>query len=184
MNEPAVKQLSADEARTLTDEIREDFSAWWQKILTAWEGSAHLALGYDSWQIYCATEFDTEHVKLPPAERTQVVALMREAGMSTREIAAGTGLSKSGVNRIPSTVPNGTLGDGRLPSPKPKLKSVPPEPKPDVGWLKRYIDQTALGIFRFAGTSSYSECVALREALQRSLKRLDARIEALQSEEI
>lgn len=52
-----VTVLDADEARALTDEVRADVRALWRKILTLYEGRAHLALGYPSWGRYWAGEF-------------------------------------------------------------------------------------------------------------------------------
>jgi hypothetical protein len=44
-------------ARGLTDEVKADAAALWSKLNTLYEGSAHLALGYSSWDDYCGTEF-------------------------------------------------------------------------------------------------------------------------------
>jgi hypothetical protein len=50
--------LSEDEARRLTDEVKQDAAALWTKLLRLYEGQAHAALGYSSWAGYCANEFD------------------------------------------------------------------------------------------------------------------------------
>jgi len=46
------------EARRLTEEVMSDAAALWRKLHQLYEGKAHLALGYSSWQDYCAEEFD------------------------------------------------------------------------------------------------------------------------------
>jgi VRR-NUC domain len=58
MNEQAlVPILGPSEARRLTDEIKRDAEALWQKLVELYDGGAHTALGYSSWQAYCETEF-------------------------------------------------------------------------------------------------------------------------------
>lgn len=54
----SVAVLSEDEARRLTDEVKQDAAALWTKLLRLYEGQAHTALGYSSWAAYCADEFD------------------------------------------------------------------------------------------------------------------------------
>lgn len=49
--------LSRAEARSLTDEIKLDAERLWAKLLEAYEGGAHRALGYSSWGAYYETEF-------------------------------------------------------------------------------------------------------------------------------
>ncbi len=58
MNDIAVQRLSRDEARSLTDEVKQDAERLWRKLVELYEGGAHLALGYPSWHSYCAAEFD------------------------------------------------------------------------------------------------------------------------------
>ena len=45
-------------ARQLTETIRQDAQALWSKLLQAYNGGAHLALGYSNWATYCAEEFE------------------------------------------------------------------------------------------------------------------------------
>lgn len=49
--------LTQEDARRLTDEVREDAAALWAKLLALYEGDAHVALGYPSWGQYCEAEF-------------------------------------------------------------------------------------------------------------------------------
>jgi phage N-6-adenine-methyltransferase len=53
-----VPTLTPDAARVLTDEVKSDAAALWAKLLSLYEGEAHIALGYSSWGAYCSSEFD------------------------------------------------------------------------------------------------------------------------------
>ena len=59
---PAVERLNAEDARALTDEIKSDVKALRVKLLRAYEGEAHIALGYTSWKAYWVAEFETHWV--------------------------------------------------------------------------------------------------------------------------
>lgn len=50
-------RLSLEAARNLTDEVKADAAALWAKLLTLYEGEAHVALGYSSWAEYYEEEF-------------------------------------------------------------------------------------------------------------------------------
>jgi VRR-NUC domain len=52
-----VPVLGPSEARRLTDEIKRDAEALWGRLVELYDGGAHTALGYSSWQAYCETEF-------------------------------------------------------------------------------------------------------------------------------
>ena len=105
--------LSASDARRLTDQIKLALDSTWQLGLRAWEGRAWVVLGYASWDEYCTKEFGTSHLKLPRAERDEVIPSLRAAGMSGRAIATLTGLAETTVRRaLPaavSTAPNGAV---------------------------------------------------------------------------
>lgn len=49
--------LSVDEARSLTDEVKNDAERLWRKLVELYEGGAHLALGYAAWGSYFEAEF-------------------------------------------------------------------------------------------------------------------------------
>lgn len=57
MTELVVATLSRDEARSLTDEVKQDAERLWRKLVELYDGGAHLALGYTSWGAYFKTEF-------------------------------------------------------------------------------------------------------------------------------
>lgn len=91
--------MSADVARSVTDRIKLALEATWQLVAEAYQGGAHLALGYGSWDEYVTREFGTSRLRLPREERQEVVASLRDAGMSIRAIAATTGASDQTVQR-------------------------------------------------------------------------------------
>jgi hypothetical protein len=50
--------VSQTEARRLTEEVKADAQRLWAKLLTLYEGGAHITLGYNSWAEYCQKEFN------------------------------------------------------------------------------------------------------------------------------
>lgn len=57
MSELAVAVLSREEARSLTDEVKQDAERLWRKLVELYDGQAHESLGYRSWGAYFKTEF-------------------------------------------------------------------------------------------------------------------------------
>lgn len=100
--------LDAESARALTDRIKVAVEGTWELIKQAYTSRAWSALGYSSWDDYCTREFGTSRLRLPREERSEVVASLRESGLSIRAIEAATGLGKSTVQRELAPVPNGT----------------------------------------------------------------------------
>jgi hypothetical protein len=94
-----VEILERDEARALTDRIRVAIEGIWECVIEAYQGRAWLSLGYSSWDDYCTSEFDTARLRLPREERQEVVASLRESGLSIRAIAAATGDSYETTRR-------------------------------------------------------------------------------------
>lgn len=105
MSEPITKSqwhegdLDEEAARELVDRIESGLVSVWADVQVAYHGRAWLALGYASWDELCRNEFDTTRLRLPREERQEVVASLRETGMSTRAIAAATGTSYDTVQR-------------------------------------------------------------------------------------
>lgn len=93
----AVVALNAADARALTDRIKVGVEAIWELIKQAYEERAWDALGYISWDDYCTREFGTSRLRLPREERAEVVASLRESGLSLRAIASATGLNHQTV---------------------------------------------------------------------------------------
>ena len=78
MSELQVQHLSHDEARNLTDEIRDDAERLWAKLLEAYEGGAHLALGYSSWGVYFEAEFSALGKKSRGYQLLEAARVIRE----------------------------------------------------------------------------------------------------------
>ena len=89
--------LNPIDARTLTDRIKVGVEAVWELVKQAYTERAWDALGYTSWDDYCTREFGTSRLRLPREERAEVVASLRESGMSIRGIASATGIGKQTV---------------------------------------------------------------------------------------
>ena len=107
--EPKVPVMDADEARSLTDQIKNGIEVLWDFIKRAYTGRAWIALGYSSWDEYCDREFGQTRLRLPREERNEVVCSLRESGLSVRAISSATGLGVGTVHReIEAGVPNGT----------------------------------------------------------------------------
>lgn len=118
--------ISPEDARTLTDRIKIAVEGTWDLIRQAYTSRAWAALGHPSWDDYCTREFGTSRLRLPREERSEVVASLRDSGLSIRAIASATG-----VNR--ETVRQEIAGDKKL-SPAPDADHQPtPEPRPIVG---------------------------------------------------
>lgn len=91
--------LTPEDARRLTDRIKVAVEGTWQLIQEAYLTRTWSALGYASWDEYCTREFGTSRLRLPREERQEVVASLRESGLSTRAIASATGLNQSTISR-------------------------------------------------------------------------------------
>lgn len=90
--------LDATQARALTDRIKVGVEAVWELITQAYTQRAWSALGYQSWDDYCTREFGTARLRLPREERAEIVASLRESGLSIRAIASATGDSVGTVH--------------------------------------------------------------------------------------
>ncbi len=107
MSNPIERAPTADEARALTEKITSALEVAWDLVEKAYNQRVWVALGYTSWDSYCASEFGAARLRVPREEQSDVVASLRQAGLSTRGIAAVTGMSKSSVSRALPGVPNG-----------------------------------------------------------------------------
>lgn len=120
--------ISASDARRITDQIKAGVEAVWHLVEQAYTSRAWSALGYRSWDDYCTREFGTSRLRLPREERQEVVASLRESGLSIRAIAAATGIGDGTVRRSLTGAPNGApdqkpiMGtDGKTYTPKPNI---------------------------------------------------------------
>lgn len=135
----AAVEATPDQARALTDRIKVAVDGTWLLIQEAYVSRAWSVLGYASWDDYCTREFGASRLRLPREERQEVVSSLREIGMSTRAIAAATGVSdgtvrnalKAGAqNYAPAPRPEARhdLDDGPDDEPGPA-----PAPRPVIG---------------------------------------------------
>ncbi|MGW4244049.1 hypothetical protein [Nocardia sp. NPDC004722] len=102
--------LMAEAAQELTDRIRAGAEMVWELITEAYLDRVWEVLGYCSWDEYCTKEFGSCRLQLPREERQEIVASMREIGMSTRAIAAATGVNYATVSRDLAGVADATRG--------------------------------------------------------------------------
>jgi len=93
----AEKMLSKAEARELTGRLQASLVDTWELIVRAYVGRAWKALGYDTWNIYCAQELNGCRFRPPSAERLVTVTSLRDAGLSLRAIESATGISKKTI---------------------------------------------------------------------------------------
>src|SRR4051812_26599039 len=63
INSSASAEWTAIDARRLTDEVKADAQRLWAKLLSLYEGGAHIALGYSSWADYCEQEFQMKKTR-------------------------------------------------------------------------------------------------------------------------
>lgn len=127
--------MTPETARDLTDRIKAAAEAIWQLIAQAYLDRAWEALEYGSWDDYCAREFGDCRLRLPREERREIVASMRELGMSTRAIAAATGMSVGSVHATAAGVqirtPDSVAGlDGKTYQPNPHRRGLISAPGP------------------------------------------------------
>ena len=88
---PGGTRLSADAARTLTDQIRRDTTLVYVQLLRAYEGNAHGALGYTSWGAYCEAELQigrSRSYRLIDAARVAEVVQSPTGDSDTQTITA------------------------------------------------------------------------------------------------
>lgn len=131
-------EISHSQARDLTDRIKVGVEAIWELIKQAYQSRAWAALGYNSWDDYCTREFGTSRIRLPREERQEVVASMREIGMSIPAISSATGASVGTVHGTLSKLKASDTSapivgtDGKTyPASQPPRPEPEPEPEPD-----------------------------------------------------
>lgn len=117
----SIVALSSHEARELTDRIKVALGMTWEAIKDAYHGRAWSALGYSTWDDYCSAEFGSSRLRLPREERQEVVASLRESGLSVRAIAAATG---NDTRTVQSDLRSG-VGNSHTSSPAPPASDSP-----------------------------------------------------------
>ncbi len=99
MTAAPLEQCSKGKALKLTRELKQSLEISWNLLREAFEVQAWAALGYDSWDAYCAAELNTDRFRLSRELRQQVVAELTRGDkpMSNRAIAPALGVSESTV---------------------------------------------------------------------------------------
>ncbi|GAA3278524.1 hypothetical protein [Nesterenkonia halobia] len=116
--------LTAQEARQLTDQIKTGLAVVWEHIIRAYQGRAWLALGHQTWDQFIQREFGSMNLQPPREEREQTISSLRDAGMSVRAIAAATQLGRGTVGRaissshagVPTGTPDGESSEQMMPT--------------------------------------------------------------------
>lgn len=151
MSEVIEPDMSADEARVLTDSIRRTLEGVWPLFVRAYQGRAWKALGYESWERYCSNELGGLRPPIESREqRREIVGEMRQAGMSQRGIADAVGLSRQAVRGDLQKLQNGEAqqpsviqgSDGQM-YPRARPSAPGPEPLPAdpfEGWAAEEIE--------------------------------------------
>src|SRR4051812_16898253 len=102
--------MSIEKAKEVTNRIRQMMAIAWTSIVEAYNGRAWIALGYSSWDAYCNAEFDGARLRLPREDRREVVASLRDSGLSLRAIESAIDVSRktviSDIKVVESTPPD------------------------------------------------------------------------------
>lgn len=85
--------LSVAGAEQVTLQIRAMMDRAWEYIAVAYQGRAHLALGYESWDEYVDDRLGDLRLTVPREQRGAVVQSLSNAHMSLRAIAKVLGVS-------------------------------------------------------------------------------------------
>jgi len=121
----ATVDLTPDEARALTAEIRGVARDLVALVQRAYDGRAWIALDYPTWSEYLAAEVGTALRGIPVEDRREAVGAWADGGLSTRAIQAALGLKSDQTVRADLKVvrPEGRAAvvglDGRAYAQKP-----------------------------------------------------------------
>ncbi len=129
---PAGTPAARADAEQRADRIRAaivTIAAWQVDVITAHRERDWIALGYGSWGEYLDGEYGEARVPVSREQRREIVADMRQAGMSTRAIGSALGESHQTIGRDAAGGPSGPAGpvtgtDGKTYRPRPRR----PEP--------------------------------------------------------
>lgn len=93
-----VAAAAREQAMARRDRIRAGLLTLWDDVKEAWRCRDWLALGYATWEEMCEAEYPMA-LAIRREERPEIVADLRAEGMSTRAIAAATGVSNATISR-------------------------------------------------------------------------------------
>lgn len=91
--------MSPAGAEQVTLQIRSMMERAWEYIAIAYQGRAHIALGYESWDEYVDDRLGDLRLTVPREERGAVVQSLSRAQMSLRAIAKVLGVDVATVHR-------------------------------------------------------------------------------------
>jgi protein gp37 len=110
-----IVQATAHEAKVRAERIRVTMEDVKELVVQAYQSRDWAALGYESWDSYCAGEFASSTMfQLPREERPQTVRSLRDSGLSLRAIASATNQSHTQIRR---DLQGGTSGRENVPPP-------------------------------------------------------------------
>ena len=126
-------QQRATNLRNLTKTITQNLEKWFSQFQEIWDNRDWEKLGYNDWDHYCQEEIT--RIRLAPEIELGVIEMMRNWGMSQRDMAAATGLSQSTVfNRIKALTSAGVQLPKQIKSSQGKqVKAEKPEGKAREG---------------------------------------------------
>ena len=108
------RELTPDQARELTNRIRDRLDGFVADLLTAWNGRADKVLGYTNWNAYVVSEFGQAMLRWRDRDmRRRLGARLREIGMPTRAIGSALGVHHRTVERDLVTT-GASAPDGRV----------------------------------------------------------------------
>lgn len=98
MNE-IVRDLTKEEARHLTDEVKGDYEKLKDKILRLYKGRAWIGLKYNNWHEYYNKEFGGLNFALERDERKEIVVELYNNDMPKTHIATALGVDEATIRR-------------------------------------------------------------------------------------
>lgn len=106
-------KMSPASAEQVTLQIRSMMERAWEYIAIAYQGRAHIALGYPTWDEYVDDRLGDLRLTVPRQERGAVVQSLSRAQMSLRAIAKVLGVDPATVHRaLGSSEPTAADGAG------------------------------------------------------------------------
>lgn len=112
---PAFFEMSVASAEQITLQIRSMMERAWEYVAVAYQGRAHIALGYESWDEYVDDRLGDLRLTVPREERGAVVQSLSRAQLSLRAIAKVLGVDVATVHRAlgaSDPTDSGVGGDG------------------------------------------------------------------------
>jgi hypothetical protein len=105
-------EMSLASAEQVTLQIRSMMERAWDYIAIAYQGRAHIALGYESWDEYVDARLGDLRLTVPREERGAAVQSLSRAQMSLRAIAKVLGVNVATVHRALGIIDRTDQADG------------------------------------------------------------------------